>query len=844
MSRAAAGLSTAAGAQQGGGGRGPLLSVAAGAALGSAATWWLGQAGGGAASNSGGQPPAPSPRPRSWLEDAAEGLRDAAAAGGQRFIGAGLATKFCVVIGASLPIVVLCGAAYKVAAPSTPWSIALAKCFTILFRAPPINEPNVAAWTVAYLTFLAGFFAFSLTLSVVGEGVGQQFQSVRAGRYPVRPDPADHFVLLGWNDLAVPLLRQLATQPGAEPGSGWRGSVAVLADKPKEEMDEALRRELGDRGYSLDVHTRRGLPYRPADLRHAAVPSARHVVLLQPEGVVGPAARALGAAAAMSLVALPAEREDQATAHDAASGAEAVLSLAATTGLSAVQRRFRALEMPGSLFVSRITAQAACEPGVLRAWQELLDASPATPQLRTLPGDAAGAATYGEARLRCSELACAIARPDGSVVVSPPDEMPLARGDRLIALTRGSRVGVGSGDGGGKGAGSAAAEAPAPEPLIALRQAAAAAARAREAAARRSGRRAAAGAAKPPRRILVVAWPAAELPTLLEGLVTFGAGSEGGAEITVVTPDTPPPLPPAASAASARRGGSWWRWPWRRGCGGCSVRFVQAAEPLGAAALADAGIATCDVLVVGAASTPAGSPLTAQPPQHGSREAVQQQKQPQQRQPQQKEPEPKGEEGPAADEPPLMRDARLANALLALQHALIASGRESAPEVVAPVSARASAELANEFFRALRAQADRAPVAGDADGGGSAGGGSAGKAPGKGVSGALLRSLDFFQPIDVVASLLCQIALEPAYSELMKELLWTAEGRELYLKPPRLYGVPTGEPITFAELAEAARLRCHTAVGVVTGGRAVLAPAPGEVVTMGEGDRLVVIAED
>ena len=128
------------------------------------------------------------------LEDTAESMRHAAAAGVHVFMNAGLATKFCAVIGASLPLVLLCGAAYKAAAPATPLSIALAKCFTILFRAPAINEPNAAAWAVAYLTFLAGFFAFSLTLSVVGEGVGQQFQAVRAGRYPVRPDPADHFV--------------------------------------------------------------------------------------------------------------------------------------------------------------------------------------------------------------------------------------------------------------------------------------------------------------------------------------------------------------------------------------------------------------------------------------------------------------------------------------------------------------------------------------------------------------------------------------------------------------------------------------------------------------------------
>jgi hypothetical protein len=200
-SGAAARLAMAAGeAQRGGSHRSPLLSLAAGAALGSAAMWWLGpQADSGSHAPARRDPgdvegPALPDRFLARLEDTAESMRHAAAAGVHVFMNAGLATKFCAVIGASLPLVLLCGAAYKAAAPATPLSIALAKCFTILFRAPAINEPNAAAWAVAYLTFLAGFFAFSLTLSVVGEGVGQQFQAVRAGRYPVRPDPADHFV--------------------------------------------------------------------------------------------------------------------------------------------------------------------------------------------------------------------------------------------------------------------------------------------------------------------------------------------------------------------------------------------------------------------------------------------------------------------------------------------------------------------------------------------------------------------------------------------------------------------------------------------------------------------------
>jgi hypothetical protein len=49
------------------------------------------------------------------------------------------------------------------------------------------------------------------------------------------------------------------------------------------------------------VHTREGVPSKPADLQHAGVRRARHVILLQPPGADQAAAQALSAASAMSL---------------------------------------------------------------------------------------------------------------------------------------------------------------------------------------------------------------------------------------------------------------------------------------------------------------------------------------------------------------------------------------------------------------------------------------------------------------------------------------------------------------------------------------------------------------
>ena len=69
--------------------------------------------------------------------------------------------------------------------------------------------------------------------------------------------------------------------------------------------------------------------------------------------------------------------------------------------------------------------------------------------------------------------------------------------------------------------------------------------------------------------------------------------------------------------------------------------------------------------------------------------------------------------------------------------------------------------------------------------------------------------------------------------------------QELYLRHPARFNVAPGQPVTFAELAEAVRLTGQTAVGYVRAGRlAVLAPRADHYVQLEHGDRVVVIAEE
>lgn len=60
--------------------------------------------------------------------------------------------------------------------------------------------------------------------------------------------------------------------------------------------------------------------------------------------------------------------------------------------------------------------------------------------------------------------------------------------------------------------------------------------------------------------------------------------------------------------------------------------------------------------------------------------------------------------------------------------------------------------------------------------------------------------------------------------QVIHELLGTSEGCELYLLPPGAFGCSGGEVLRFAELQAVGHLVNKTVIGVVAGGRVILAP--------------------
>lgn len=110
---------------------------------------------------------------------------------------------------------------------------------------------------------------------------------------------------------------------------------------------------------------------------------------------------------------------------------------------------------------------------------------------------------------------------------------------------------------------------------------------------------------------------------------------------------------------------------------------------------------------------------------------------------------------------------------------------------------------------------------------------------------------DFIVSDKLISLMLSQISENARLAEVF-DILFSAEGSEIYLRPADLYVEP-GVPVDFYTVLEAARRRGETAIGYRVAAKArssadafgvVVNPRKADRITFAPGDRLVVLAED
>ncbi|MFB6725591.1 hypothetical protein ACFCV3_35805 [Kribbella sp. NPDC056345] len=122
---------------------------------------------------------------------------------------------------------------------------------------------------------VGGIFVVSAFIGVLTAGLEGKIADLRKGRSKVVEH--GHTVVLGWSEQVFTVVTELVQANHSK----RRSCIAILADKDKVEMEDALRARVGDLGRTVVV-CRTGNPLRPADLDLVNLAEARSVMVLPP----------------------------------------------------------------------------------------------------------------------------------------------------------------------------------------------------------------------------------------------------------------------------------------------------------------------------------------------------------------------------------------------------------------------------------------------------------------------------------------------------------------------------------------------------------------------------------
>lgn len=123
---------------------------------------------------------------------------------------------------------------------------------------------------------IGGIFIVSSLIGVLTTGLEAKITELRKGRSRIVEH--GHTVLLGWSDQVFTVVAELVEANQSE----RRSCVAILADRDKVEMEDAIRARVGDLGRTRIV-CRTGDPLKVADVELVSPGTARSIMVVTPE---------------------------------------------------------------------------------------------------------------------------------------------------------------------------------------------------------------------------------------------------------------------------------------------------------------------------------------------------------------------------------------------------------------------------------------------------------------------------------------------------------------------------------------------------------------------------------
>jgi voltage-gated potassium channel Kch len=265
---------------------------------------------------------------------------------------------------------------------------------------------------------LSGVFVISILIGLITAGVEGKIEEMRKGRSRVLE--SNHTVILGWSPQIFTIIPEIVTANENQKS----GVIAILADKDKVEMEEAIRDRVGKTG-KTKIICRSGLPIDPTDLEIISPHTARSVIILPPEE--GDADSYI-IKTALALTNSPKRRAEPyqiVTQVNSVKTLDVVKMIGAKDHISAV--------LAGDL-IARVTAQTSRQSGLSLVYTELLNFGGDEMYFKeepTLSGKQFGDALFAYE----TSSVMGIFTPEGTVLINPPMDRRIAPGDQLIVIS-------------------------------------------------------------------------------------------------------------------------------------------------------------------------------------------------------------------------------------------------------------------------------------------------------------------------------------------------------------------------------------------------------------------------
>ncbi len=296
--------------------------------------------------------------------------------------------------------------------------------WNVLFQAltpnPVATDAGPLPFLVAMLLVTLGsLFMVSILIGVLTATIESRMHALRKGRSRVLEN--GHTVILGWDDHIFTIISELEIANLNQPRA--RACVAILADKDKVEMEDAIRQAIGPWKHTRVV-CRSGDPINLLDLDIVSINTARSIIILPPDDD-DPDASVIKTL--LAIVNNPRRRPEPyhlvAEIHNRANLEAASLVGGAEAEVVLINH-----------LTSHIIAQTCRRSGLSTVYTELLNFEGDEIYFKEEPS--LSGQTFGDTLLAYETSAIIGLRPKaGPLRLNPPMDTRLQPGDKLIAIS-------------------------------------------------------------------------------------------------------------------------------------------------------------------------------------------------------------------------------------------------------------------------------------------------------------------------------------------------------------------------------------------------------------------------